>query len=77
MEKELFWIIIKMMRIIYKYDLKNGDDGFDEKKDKINGKPICTKYTLKTKSCDIQYHFKNVEIYFCEAKNDLFVGTGK
>ena len=22
------------------------------------GKPTCTKYTLKTKSCDIIYHFK-------------------
>ena len=41
----------------YKYSLKKGDRGFDENNEKMNGRPICTKYTLKTKSCDINYHF--------------------
>ena len=41
----------------YKYDLKKGDDGFDENKEKMNGTPICTKYTLNTRSSDIIYHF--------------------
>ena len=41
----------------YKYNLENGDDGFDENNEKMIGKPTCTKYTLKTKSCDINYHF--------------------
>jgi hypothetical protein len=75
---------------------------FDQNKPKFNGKPICTKYTLNSKSCDILFHFapkvvkdermppeyisskmnsdfiiRNLEIYFCKTKTDIFIGTGK
>ena len=33
-----------------------GDRGFDRNKETINGKPICTKYTLNSKSCDILWN---------------------
>jgi hypothetical protein len=42
--------------------LKEGEKGFDQNKADMNGKPICTKYTLDTKSCNYVSSYFNVQI---------------
>ena len=60
---------------IYVYDLKKGDGHFDEDIEKMNGKPICTKYTIKPKSCNHTFYHINPKVVKDERMPPEFVSS--